>query len=251
MHFKLFKNIENYLLKDKEFITKKGGMFINEVQQLMALYQKKKFNSLYRTIQGLFRDNMYKYKGFNDLRKFMKNFVSPIIQEQFLSINVTKSELEKMYKAEENYDLKKEMEATLLSFMFLFLDANSISIGAGDIASNFYSSTGLKNGTANHDGIHAFITKVYNNMTNGMVPGSVLELPGFFVYPDKDIVSFGMKCSENPNCVGFIKGIIGNQIKSNLALTHYHFLWYLYNNKHGKGIIFCEGIDDYCKNPYM
>ena len=75
MHLRLFEGIEGFLQRENKFIDQKGNIFKIEVKQLMALSFTKKYNSLYRTIQGLFRDNMYKYRGFNDLLKFIKKDV--------------------------------------------------------------------------------------------------------------------------------------------------------------------------------
>ena len=224
MHDKLFEDIENFLLWDKKFIERKRKMFEKEVKQLMSMKLLKNY-SMKKLIQKIYRENMYKYEGYNDLLKFLKRKVSPLIEEKYSSMNITKSEMIAIYNGPKNLNLKWQIEAMILSYFYLFISKFD-TIDAGDLATagfttgltlpNFYNET------------HPLFTKIYNDMTNGSIPGSIFDLPKFFVYQDKIQRKFIQVIKDFNNDHGrtiqVIKKIIRQPNIPDMSLTYYHYL---------------------------
>ena len=253
MNNQLFDGVDEFLLRERTFL-KKGGMFKNEVQQLMALKLLKKY-SLKNLIRKIFMSNLYKYRDFSDLLSLIKREISPLITETFSSsnINATKSELNSIYKDPENSNLKESMEAMLLSYMFLFLSESSGSIGAGDLATaGFINDLSKTKTNKNYLENHALMTKFFNSMTNGSVPLSIFELPMFFINPDKTDQKT-LQIVPNKGYMGNIANIrdlIANQNISDKSLINYHFLWAAYNKKQNNWTIFCDHQIANCSDPF-
>ena len=245
MGTQLFDDVEEFLINDKPenheshktFIQDKGGMFRNEVCTLISLHIRKV--CMKKEIRSVFQDNMYKFKYFNYLKNFIKNEISPRIEETFKKYNMTKKDVYAACKDKKNAEIKKKMEAMLLSYMFIFIDRMNNDVGAGDIVTEGPYFTGL----ARKDQKHPFptyyvttnilVTNMYNDMVNATLPLSVLEFPMFFVMQDK-FFEWANKFR--------IKGY--NNMLELLNFTdegfrNYHYLWYTYNENFENFTLVC------------
>ena len=189
MHKQLFDAIEKYLLQEKDFIKAKAGMFRDEVCNLLTLKTKK--ISLQRKIRDVFLENMYRYKGFIDVKNFLKKQISPIVLEAKSINNLTKAEISSICTDSKLRETKTKLEAMLFSFWFLFIDEKNTNLDAGDLATS-HLQTGLSHDSnKNHEfqyyylSTHSLLTNIFNNMTNAMMPKSVLQFPLFFAKPDR------------------------------------------------------------------
>ena len=69
----------------------------------MSLQKKEK--ELTSQLRDIFKVNMFKYKGFRSLMKFIKKEVSPILSEHVSAANLTKSELNVVYNDPANEEI--------------------------------------------------------------------------------------------------------------------------------------------------
>ena len=186
----IFDGIEKFLLENKKFITEKGKIFRNDICILVLLKLKNK--TLSKEIRKIFQQYMYKYRHFKNLMKFMKQHISPLIMETKTQYNLTKSEISTACKDSNNLKIKSEMEALLLSYMFLFIDHRNTELGAGDLATSSLV-TGLSGSSGRrqayyYSSTHKTITDIYNHMTNATLPTSILNFPAFFMIPETVII---------------------------------------------------------------
>ena len=247
MHQNLLDDVEAYLIaeqpkpKKKTFIEYKKNIFRNEVCTLVALDVARV--SLKKDIRQVFAMNMYKFYQFKDLMNVIKKQVGNIIQEAAANNNLTKSEINAVCNDKKNEHTKTKMEATLLSYMYLFIDSESSkSVGAGDLATGPYQ-TGLSRSdwrdppNAEYISIHTFFTTLYNNMVNGSLPVSILQIPAFFVLPDKHF-----RWGNDGGNIRYINRIIELINITDEAMRNYHYLWYTYNEHKVNFTLMC--IDD-------
>lgn len=89
MSFELFEKIENFLKGEKKFITSKAKIFKDEVCNLVSLEERK--ISIRQIIYYQFIGDMFKYRGFSDVLKYLKRDVSQKIRENMNVYNITKS----------------------------------------------------------------------------------------------------------------------------------------------------------------
>ena len=247
MNNELFDSIENYLIKDKEaniqnksFLKRNGKNVKNEACPLVFL--KIARISMKKVIRDIFVENLYKFTGFRDLRNVIRNQVGPIIKGAVAKYNVTKSEILKVCNDLKNQDIKTEMEAMLLSYMYLYIDTGAISLGAGDLATGPFAS-GLNRGKPGSDfnhyylATHTLLTQMYNEMVNGSLPLSVFEFPTFFTLPDNAYFEYKEETNE-------VVAIVNNKIEllnmNDESMRNYHYYWYSYNNNLGKLILLCK-----------
>ena len=117
--------------------------------------------------------------------KLMKREIMPLVNQKTKEQNLTKSEISSVCNDFVNEKMKKEMESVILSFLFLALQNKDPKIGTGDIVASRFR-TGL---TDEMSGIYldtnTIFTKIFNEMVNGSLPGSIFQIPKFFATPDK------------------------------------------------------------------
>ena len=89
MHMELFKNIKNFLIKDGSFIRSKAKIFKDEACNLVSLEERK--ISVEKEIYYFYGENMYRYRGFANVLKFLKRDASQKIKEVLNHHNITKS----------------------------------------------------------------------------------------------------------------------------------------------------------------
>ena len=75
----LFEKIENFLKREKKFLSYKAKLFKDEVCNLVSL--EKREVKMKKKMYYLFGDNMFKYRGFSNALKFLKRDVSQKIKE--------------------------------------------------------------------------------------------------------------------------------------------------------------------------
>ena len=130
MNDNLFDATQNFLINDQAknnkgqtFIQSKGKMFKNEACSLVALFKKRSVN-LDKDIKKIFLHNMYKFNFFPDLMNLIRKQVSPMIKNVVSEQNLTMADVSDACKDKDNIEYKIKMEALLLSYMYLFLDAS-------------------------------------------------------------------------------------------------------------------------------
>ena len=171
----LLEWVSKYLVSEKLFISKKGGIFRNEVCSLLTLKLKNedKWRTLRRLIFNTFNENMFKYKEFSPVVKnFMKTLISPVIVQAIEDENITKSDINSECRKKENGPLKTETEAFLLSYLYVFINRDNVEVGAGDIAAEDFFEV--------KDYFSRQMTSLYNSLTNGSLPSSVFRFPAWF-----------------------------------------------------------------------
>ena len=172
--------------------------------------------------------------------------ISPIIKMKVDEYNLTKSEISQTCNDQTNRGLKRETEALLLSNMFLFIDSTSSNIRAGDLAASKLPN-GLNPTYAVHQTYHSFFSKMFEEMVNGSIPGSVFQTPYFFSRrnPFEETSMDGIR--------GTIQSIWRQQTIAKIpyaSLQNYHYLWLKYNMVSGAGdfAIFCLHAISNCSN---
>ena len=232
---KLFEDVEQYLIAEKNFLNKKD--FENTICQLSALQAKN--ISLKKDIRNLFMHNMYKFRDWQDIENFIQQEVSNTIKEFTVKHNILKSDIFALCDNEAYQETKIEMKALLLSYYYLFENADDV--GAGDLAVGPYAPPLTR--TA-----HTLLTNLYNDMTNGSLPVSVLQIPAFFSLPDK---YFGLWYDGEPHeYFPFMPGslnIIEFMNITHEALRNYHYLWHTYYYGNTNFTLYCEIYSD-CSN---
>ena len=114
------------------------------------------------------------------------------------------------------------MEVALASYIYISYDSYDVDVGAGDIA------TGPYNPQLTHD-THTMVTKMYNEMVNGSLPVSILEIQQLFVASHinlalKDI--FLIRHIET--CKGQFLHLFNSFNITEETLRDYHYIWYSY-----------------------
>ena len=71
----LFNGLENYFLYVNQEFLKKSGMFRTQVCGLVALKKLREY-SMKKELRKVYLLNMFKYRNFNTLKKFMTNEVT-------------------------------------------------------------------------------------------------------------------------------------------------------------------------------
>ena len=254
----ILNGVEKFLPDEKEFIKKKGGIFKKEVCILVSL-DKIERKRLSKMIRKIFLENMYKYRGFNAVKTFLKQEVSPIIMASKSRNNLTKSVITASCNRKDGNSLqtKSEMEAMILSYFYMFINEETSEVGAGDIA----TST-LMNGLVRKKGneqqyyyksMHSQFTSIYNNLTKANLPASILKFPSFFTMPEKilRVESIDTSNGGGENFPGAIFKIMLDFINvTSESMQNYHFLWWSYNHRQNNFTLFCfyKGNQNNCSN---
>ena len=238
MNDEIFEGVEKFLIKEQRFIKSKGGRFRSEICSLVLLQLNR--ISFKKRIRKIFMMNMYKYKSYQDSVFLLKNEIFPLILEATTNQNLTKRDIDTACKASENQRMKTEISATLLSYMFLFINWKNTATGAGDLATSLLN-TGLnhgKNASYYYEPSHTLISNIYNYIFNSSLPVSVLEFPQFFGTLDKQS-EFKYNTTEWSDIRG-----LGNIVKlskiSDEEIRNYHFLWRTFNNFQENFTLFCR-----------
>ena len=246
MKNKLFDDIEKFLNEQKPegghktFIQSKERIFKNEICSLVALKHCRKV-SLKEDIRDIFASNMYKFRQFNDLKNVIKKLVAPIIKDAENKTNLTKSDIKTACNDERNKDLKIQISAMLLSYMYIFIDWKSTEVGAGDLATGPYE-TGLTRGkyhipfTQYYVDTQTLLTSMYNVMVNGSLPISIFEFPTFFTLLDEDLKVSGKADEFLVN----INRLIELIDISDETIRNYHYYWSTYNSFKNNFTLFCH-----------
>ena len=209
----LFHWVEKYLLQERNFTEKKGGIFRTDVCSLVSLVAtgNKSMGNLRTDITHVFNLNIFKYKGFSQVLKFMKAVVSPMIKEMIVTENVTTTEMNSHCREEENKQTKRVVESLLLSYLFTFLDSASAQLGPGDLAAEKYFTK---------DFLHEKMTEMFNDMTGGSLPVSALSVVQWFAkVTHRDVqkyLSRFVNYSELPVTISY------------LAKLRYFYFWKLF-----------------------
>ena len=98
MKKKLFDGLKAHLMRERMFITKKGGIFKNEVCMLVGLNRKNVDAKV--VVLDLFYANMFKVRGFSNSMKFLKTDVHKQLLNLTKQNNMTKSDISSSCKLE-------------------------------------------------------------------------------------------------------------------------------------------------------
>ena len=118
--------------------------------------------------------------------------------------------------------------------------------GAGDLATLSTFPVGLDRG------IQKELTNIFNKLTNGTLPASVIEIPDFFVYPNP----YYVKLIKSPKTrISYLAATIKNSLRyldidiPFLSFRNYHFLWYNFLDNEKKNLtLFCFHYNN-CSDP--
>ena len=175
----LFDLVSGYLIKtEATFLKQKGGIFRNEVCSLLTLLNKNKskYEETRKAIVNEFNENMFKYSGYPQVILFSRKMFNSLIEDAISSENITDAEISAVCGDKQKEGIKNEIEALLLSYLYLFIDtANVRSLGPGDIAAEDYFIL--------PEELHAELTMLVNNLTNATFPPSVFLFPHWFRMP--------------------------------------------------------------------
>ena len=166
---------------DNNFLQIKDKTFRNEVCDMVSLKNKSKskYSELRKEILKTFNENMFKYSSYGKALGFSKKTFNSLIKEALSSENITNTACkEKQYE-----DEKKEIEALLLSFLYVFMNPDNVkSLGPGDIVGEEYFHLS--------DSLQAEVTQMFNDLTNASFDSSVFGLPGWFILPNKNVEAY-------------------------------------------------------------
>ena len=226
----LFDWVPDYLLStEKRFIKQKNKIFRNEVCAMLSLKNKniRKYKETKKEIIKQFDENMFKYSRYSDILGFSRGTFNSLIKDAVVSENISSIETETACKEKQNGDEKKEIEALLLSFLFVFIDPDNLkSLGPGDIAAEdyFHLSPSLK----------AEMTRLFNDLTNANFALSVFLLPDWFSLA-KQIANYHPSSDALPSTI------------SKFELQRYQEFWAEYNDRKEKITFICSPIVRPCK----
>ena len=120
--------------------------------------------------------------------------------------------------------------------MFLFIDHSSSNIRAGDLAASKFPN-GIK---WDYQTIHSLFSKMFEDMVDGPIPGSVFQTPYFFSRKNP------FEYIDYIEIKGTIQRIWNQLTFTNIPYTsvqNYHYLWLKYNNLvSGDFAIYCLPI---------
>ena len=138
-----------------------------------------KYKETRKEIIKQFNENMFKYSSYSGALGSSKKTFDSLIKEAVASENITNTAC----KEEQDEDDKKEIEALLLSFLFVFMTPTKGSpTGPGDIAAEEYFHLS--------DWRQAEMTRMFNDLTNASFDSSVFGLPGWFILPTRNVEAY-------------------------------------------------------------
>ena len=245
MNEDLFFKLSKFLIVETNFIYEKTKkIFRKEVCPLVAMETMKK--SLHHQILNVFKRNMYKYVGYSQVIKTIKNNLSPLIEENVAAYNFTKKDMTAICDDPKQKDIKLSIEALLLSFLYLYINGDNVDVAAGNLVT--YSSFSI--GLGRNRQIE--LTNIFNNMTNGSLPVSVLQISRFFVHEDP---KYNRRLLSPKQSIKRIAQGIKNAVKHFEIPTeifqNYHYLWNSYLNfdqENTAQLLYCLHASN-CSNP--
>ena len=157
------------------------------------------------------------------------------------------------YLCLQNRQLKQDMQALLLSFLYLYANPKTTEVGAGDLlTSNLQTglSKGNGKGSAFLNSSHALLSSLYNDLVKGTLPGFSMNLPTFFFNnieaQYQDLISDNFNYASRS--VMILRKILNDIVStSDESLVNYHYLWYSYINGRHNVTIICDGAYTDCK----
>ena len=87
----IYTGVKNFLLEERTFIREKGNIFKDEVCSLLSLKLRK--IDIDDIIGKIFGRNAYKFRGFEEVKKFIKKDIKQEINSLKIQFNVSKSEI--------------------------------------------------------------------------------------------------------------------------------------------------------------
>ena len=154
-------------------------------------------------------------------------------------------------------EIKDEMKALILSYLWLFIQQDGKEIGPGDLLTSKLD-TGFSpedddyyylTQDSFYDYEHfAFLSKLFIQMMNGSVPGSMIDTQHFFSvlngHEDKPSLKGLLTSSDPEPNEGFFHYKLKEELKfTNItkeSLENYHYLWYFYNQNERNLTLFCS-----------
>ena len=138
---------------------------------------------------------MFKYFGFRNTTGFLTKTVAKKIEGMVEQLNITRPEIEDHCQRAENEAIKKEFEALLLSYVYVFMDRTSSEVGYGDLSAEEYFDTEKLNGN---------LTKIFNAVAGSSLPSMIpiQDISKSF----KKIDTYGLKQFFGPSAVAKYEG---------------------------------------------
>ena len=100
---------------------------------------KNKYKETRKEIIKQFDENMLKYSGYTAVVGFSRKTFDSLIKAAVARVNITNADIETACNGKENEEEKKEIEAFLLSFLYVFVNPVNVRLlGPGDIAAEDY-----------------------------------------------------------------------------------------------------------------
>ena len=186
---------------------------------------------------------MYKSRNYNDLFMLLKTKVTPVINENLKETNLTKADVRTFCNELTNNLLIQKSKALILSYMYLFIGRKTCNIRAGDlVASDFI--TGLSDNSIFFQYTNKKFSKIFNDMSNSSIPGSVFFTPSFFVTPDRKIRE-KINNQYNEEAASFLSNKLEGFIDINYeSFRNYYFMWFTFNNNLRRLTFFCPHHKD-------
>ena len=182
---------------------------------------KSKYEKTRKEIQEQFNENMFKYKGFQNASAFSRKTFNSLIKDAIASENLTNTEIKKACQQKQNENEKKEIRAFLLSFLFVFVNWETVKpLGPGDIAGEEYFKFS--------EGLQSEMTRLFNDLTNASFASSVFLLP----------VLFSLSSHTSPSQLRLSKDVLPPTI-SEFERKRYQDFWTEYNNHKEKITFLC------------
>ena len=89
-------------------------------------------------------------------------------------------------------------------------------------------------------------TKIFNDLVNGSLPGSIFLMSNFFITPEN--IGKDLYFQSSSKIKNTLKSLFLTDITYE-SLRNYHYLWYAFNNNMKTFTIFCLHKDNNCSDP--
>ena len=179
--------------------------------------------------------------------KLIKRAVTPLVNEKTKEHNLTKSDISSVCNNFDNEKMENEMQSEILSFLFLAINGQvGPRIGTGDIVSSKFRTGLTDERSSDYIDTHSRFTKIFNDLVNGSLPGSIFMIPKFFATPMNE-------CNEKvqnayKKYFPIKSWLILTNISDLVSIRNYYFLWYAFN-KNKSFILHCFHAKNNCSNP--
>ena len=141
------------------------------------------------------------------------------------------------------------MKALLLSYLYLHIgfEKNDIEVGAGDLSASSLNS-GFSEMSIFYKSVQNLFAVIFNELTHGNLPGHVLDLPSFFVFPKnkyykKQLMSNEIRSIDIPRILE--EKLVSDDFPIE-AIRNYIFLWRSFLNRKTDVIIYCMIVRNKC-----